>query len=342
MTNNWTDIGNATAVIVMGANPSENHPACMAHIDKARDRGGKLIVIDPRQTRTARQADRYIRIRPGTDIAFINGLVNYIIGQMEDPASTVPQATKDAFFAYLNQTGNGSFYTDGATGLPSTLVTTVPRSSKYTDARFVINAGGTDYVRETVVAATDLPVVGGEAANTVISNFTKKADTVYGYTDSGTPTGTLVTSEPNTVFNRLKQHVAPYDLATTADICACTEADLAFVGDMFIANSRCSSVGNNPAVGYAGGYRSTTMLYAMGITQHTCGGENVKDFAVIQTLMGNMGRAGGGINALRGLHNVQGSTDMGLLYGNIPGYSGNPSLMSTADPNAFGKYMNAL
>jgi formate dehydrogenase major subunit len=85
-----------------------------------------------------------------------------------------------------------------------------------------------------------------------------------------------------------------------------------------------------------------TLLYAMGITQHTCGGQNVKMFAVIQTLLGNMGRAGGGINALRGIHNVQGSTDMGLLYGNIPAYSGNPTLQYPADPNAFGKYMDAL
>ena len=73
------------------------------------------------------------------------------------------------------------------------------------------------------------------------------------------------------------------------------------------------------------------MLYAMGITQHTCGAQNVKVFAQIQTLMGNMGRAGGGINALRGIHNVQGSTDMGLLYGNIPGYSGNPTQVAAPD-----------
>ncbi len=86
------------------------------------------------------------------------------------------------------------------------------------------------------------------------------------------------------------------------------------------------------------------MLYAMGITQHTCGAQNVKSFAVLQTLMGNMGRFGGGINALRGIHNVQGSTDMGLLYGNIPAYSGNPTLAQqpSTDANGFGKYMDAL
>jgi len=84
------------------------------------------------------------------------------------------------------------------------------------------------------------------------------------------------------------------------------------------------------------------MLYAMGITQHTCGAQSIKAFANLQTLMGNMGRQGGGINALRGIHNVQGSTDMGLLYGNIPAYSGNPTVQIDTDANAFGKYMNNL
>ena len=117
----------------------------------------------------------------------------------------------------------------------------------------------------------------------------------------------------------------------------------------FINNSRCASydpaaptvIINNPTSPF---FRSTTMLYAMGLTQHTCGAQNVKSFAVLQTLMGNMGRAGGGINALRGIHNVQGSTDMGLLYGNIPAYSGNPALalQPSTDTNGFGKYMDAL
>jgi len=89
----------------------------------------------------------------------------------------------------------------------------------------------------------------------------------------------------------------------------------------------------------------------MGITQHTCGSQNIKGFANLQTIMGNQGRQGGGINALRGIHNVQGSTDMGLLFGNIPAYSGNPGTQVDGGPvwattpstnNAFGKYMDAL
>lgn len=344
MTNNWTDIGNASMVFVMGANPSENHPACMAHINKARANGASLVVVDPRKTRTATQADRFIRIRPGTDIAFINGVIKGIIDDMEARPSDGSDAVRDAFYAFLNRTDGGLFYTDGDGTSKSQLTdglsgrpSPIAGSSKYTDARFILKADGSDYDREKISALTGVAVVGGETADITIDKFPKKAATVF--------------ADANTVYNRLKGHVAPYDAATVADICGCTEADLAFVVAQFIANSRCSSpggFGTNAQDPRVAGYKATTMLYAMGITQHTYGAQNVKSFAVLQTLMGNMGRAGGGINALRGIHNVQGSTDMGLLYGNIPAYSGNPTLMTTGgvtvsnDANAFGKYMDAL
>lgn len=359
MTNNWADIGNATNIVVMGANPVENHPACAAHMNRARyprdffpntdprhfKPEASLIVVDPRKTRTAlqvdatRPGDRYIRIRPGTDIAFINGVVRAIIADME--ARTVGDPVRDAFYAYLNKNNNGTFYADQNSGTAKTVLSTgdAGGSSIYSDARFIVNSAGDDYERAQIDWATgnvNDPAI--PADGTTIANYPLKAADVF--------------ADANTVYNRLKAHVAPYTAATVADICGCTTGDIAFVADAYIANSRCSSVigaghptnaaledPRNP------GYRATTMLYAMGLTQHTCGAQNVKSFAVLQVLMGNMGRAGGGINALRGIHNVQGSTDMGLLFGNIPAYSGNPSLQVDAIPstnNAFGKYMDAL
>jgi formate dehydrogenase major subunit len=80
MTNQWRDLKNADAILVCGANPAENHPASMAHINRARDdRGAKLIVVDPRFTRTASTAEIYAPIRSGTDIAFWGGLMSYIL-----------------------------------------------------------------------------------------------------------------------------------------------------------------------------------------------------------------------------------------------------------------------
>jgi anaerobic selenocysteine-containing dehydrogenase len=326
MTNHWTDIGNASTVLVWGANPSENHPACMAHINRARNRGAKLVVVDPRRTRTALQADQYVRIRPGTDIALVNGVVREIISQMEGTSSnrTLDPGVVSKFYQYLNQSGNGSFYTDGDATHASSLSTTVAGSSKYTDARFLVNAAGTDYVRTTVTASGGTPV-GGETANQLISNFpVKVAD---------------CTADENTVYNRLKAHVAPYTLDVVSGIVGCTQQEIIDLAQHFVDNSRCSNP--VPTLGPQDptlpGYKCINMLYAMGITQHTTGSQNVKSFALIQTLMGNMGRAGGGIDALRGIHNVQGSTDMGLLNGNIPGYSSNPAVGST-----FGEYMDGL
>jgi formate dehydrogenase major subunit len=130
------------------------------------------------------------------------------------------------------------------------------------------------------------------------------------------------------VFQRLKAHVEKYPAATVAQICGCTEADIAAVRDAFIANSRFASsdIASATATITAAGYRATTIMYAMGATQFTSGSQGVRTYAILQTLMGNMGRAGGGINALRGIHNVQGSTDMGVLFDGIPGYSGNPKV----------------
>jgi formate dehydrogenase major subunit len=347
MTNNWSDIGNSTAVLAWGANPSENHPACMAHINRARDvMGAKLVVVDPRKTRTAVQADKYIRMRPGTDIALINGIVRGIIAEMESRDVADPQRVK--FYKFLNETQSDSasavankFFSDGSGTLTSKLAF-VPGGSKYTDSRFLLKSDGSDYDRTTHAQATGKPVVGGETADAVMSNFPKKADSVYGDTTDHTTTGTLSGANTNTVFNKLKAHVAPYTPTVVSAICGVSETDIAYLVDLFIDNSRCSSAADpTGALGAqdprVAGYKCLTMLYAMGITQHTCGAQNVKSFAVIQTLMGNMGRAGGGINALRGIHNVQGSTDQGLLYGNIPYYSSNPSTTQT-----FGAYMDTL
>jgi formate dehydrogenase major subunit len=351
MTNSWTDIDNSTCVIAWGANPSENHPACMAHVNKARaaDRGSanlntakaKLVVVDPRRTRTALQADDYIRIRPGTDIALLNGIVREIISQMEGTTGAVPQAVKDKFYAHLNHATVSSttlknvfkFWTDGTATAAMNATATVPGASLFTDARFITLDDATDYERVRIVAATGVETA-NPADETTISNYPKRAADCR---------------DPKTVYSRLKTHVDPYSKTVVADICGCTASDIDRLVGYYIDNSRCSSAAANPVDVETAtqdpkvdGYRCLTMLYAMGITQHTCGAQNVKAFAVLQTLMGNMGRAGGGINALRGIHNVQGSTDMGLLYGNIPAYSGNPKVQPAADADAFGKYMDGL
>ena len=80
MTNHWVDLKNADVIMMNGSNAAENHPASMTWIHKAMDeRGAKLLVVDPRFTRSASQADLYVRIRSGTDIPFFGGLMKYIM-----------------------------------------------------------------------------------------------------------------------------------------------------------------------------------------------------------------------------------------------------------------------
>ena len=248
--------------------------------------GAKLIVVDPRKTRTARQADKYIRIRPGTDIAFINGVTKYIIDQMEDPTSAVPAATKTNFFSFLNDASAGTFYPD-----EGGVAVAVAGVGKYSDARFIVKADGTDYDREVLRAATPTHH---------FTNFPEARCDGRCRSEHGVqpPEAARRAVRLRDRRRHLRMHRGRHHLRRQR------------------ATSRTAAVrawATIRPIGVVGGYRAMTHLYAMGLTQHTNGAQNVKSFAVLQTLMGNMGRAGGGINALRGIHNVQGSTDMGLL-----------------------------
>ena len=83
MTNHWIDIGNSDVILVMGSNAAENHPISMRWVNRAREAGATLINVDPRFTRTSSVADVYAPLRSGTDIAFLGGMINYILGGID-------------------------------------------------------------------------------------------------------------------------------------------------------------------------------------------------------------------------------------------------------------------
>jgi anaerobic selenocysteine-containing dehydrogenase len=424
MTNHWTDIGNASLVFVIGANPAENHPACMAHVNAARfdihyddagnpvsfGRKARLIVVDPRKTRTAQQTenngdDLYVRIRPGTDVAFMNGVLKFILDDFESGSPYNPTAAAN-FMAWHNGTATGSTsaartFTDD-TGNPRTLtaaeLAAVPGFGsskawpKYTDSRVrlhdpatatneAVTISGSTYtlkhcaVKSGTVTVTDNPagapwVLGTDysvnyMAGTITrinSSMSANVLVTYDYKCDDYDRATMTTasgwvlsnmlvfadtvnppSGDPTVYQKLKAHIAPYDQATAADICGCYPINIADVARAFIDNSRFADANFVASMAASGidvtlsTYRSTTLLYAMGATQHTNGSQMIRDYAIVQSMMGNMGRPGGGINALRGIHNVQGSTDIGLLFDSIPAYSGNPATSQT-----YPAYSNAL
>ena len=133
----------------------------------------------------------------------------------------------------------------------------------------------------------------------------------YQFDENGYALRDETLTHPRCVWNLLKQHVSRYTPDVVENICGTPKADFLKVCEVLASTSAAD--------------RTTTFLYALGWTQHTVGAQNIRTMAMIQLLLGNMGMAGGGVNALRGHSNIQGLTDLGLLSTSLPGYLTLPS-----------------
>jgi len=257
MTNHWNDIANSNCIMIIGSNAAENHPLSFKWVMKAVADGATLIHVDPRFTRTSSKAHLYAPIRSGSDIAFIGGLIRYVL------------ENKLYHEEYVRE---------------------------YTDATMIVN-DGFDF--------DDGLFSGFDASKRKYD----KATWAYAQNGDG-PRRDMSMRDPRCVFQLLKKHYAEYTPERVAEITGMPVADFEKVAEAYCAT------------GQAG--KSGTIMYAMGTTQHTYGTQNVRSYAMLQLLLGNIGVAGGGINALRGESNVQGSTDYALLFHILPGYLKTP------------------
>ncbi len=259
MTNHWIDIKNSDCILIMGSNAAENHPISFKYVTQAMEKGAKLISVDPRFTRTSSKADIYAGLRSGTDIAFLGGMIKYILDN--------DLYNKEYVAAYTN----APFL--------------VKDSYQFRDGLF-----------------------SGYKKNEKGPTLGKYDKSTWGFqtNEKGIPKMDRSLKNGRTVFKLLKEHYQRYDLKTVSRITGTPEKELLEVYKTYTATG---------ARGKAG-----TIMYAMGWTQHTTGTQNIRTMAIIQLLLGNMGVAGGGVNALRGESNVQGSTDHCLLWHIWPGY----------------------
>ena len=255
MTNSWSDMQNSEVFLIAGSNCAENHPIAMKWINRARKKGAKVIVVDPRFTRTASQADIFAQIRPGTDIAYLGAIIKYIIDNNLYDKDYVMNHTN----AYMK----------------------VNKDFKFEDGLF----SGYDAEKK------------------------KYAYTTWGYQldAENKPVKAASLDDPDTVFSKIKAHYSRYTFETAENISGIPAAKIKEIADTLCQR------------------RPGSILYALGMTQHTTAVQGIRAYAVIQLLLGCIGKAGGAINALRGEPNVQGSTDMANLISNLPGYLPHPT-----------------
>ena len=266
---------------------AECHPVGFQWVMEAKARGAKVFHVDPRFTRTSALADRHLPIRAGSDIVLLGALINHVLANELDFRPYVLAYTNAATIV------SGDFRDtedlDGLfSGWDAETATYDPRSWAYASTGEQPPAeqaeGGP---RHAEAAGSDTYGAGGPTA----------------HPSPGTdPTLT----HPRCVYQIVKRHFARYTPDLVERLCGIPRDGFAELAEAVTANS--------------GRERTTAWVYSVGWTQHTVGAQYIRTASILQLLLGNMGRPGGGILALRGHASIQGSTDIPTLFNILPGY----------------------
>ena len=291
MTSHWCDFANSDVIMSIGSNNVENHPLSSRWVERAQDKGAQWIVVDPRYSRSAAQADIYARIRPGTDIAFYGGLIRYIIENKLYQKEYILHYTNAACilrpdFKFNEETGLFSGWD--------------PETKRYDNETW-------GYDVDKKVGWDTTP---GSAFSWVNDPDVPKFKTP----DLKVLKRDMTLTDPNCVLNVMRRHYARYTPEMVHRVTGMDMDVMKKVWDTFASTGRPDKAGS--------------ILYALGQTQHSYGSQNCRAMCVVQLLLGNIGIAGGGINALRGEPNVQGSTDVGASSHQAPGYLAWPTAKS--------------
>ena len=274
---------------------AECHPVAFQWVMEAKARGAKVIHIDPRFTRTSAVADLYLPIRAGADIAFVGGLINYVLSS--------GRYFKDYVLAYTNAATiltEDYADTEDLDGVFSGL----NREHRYYDF------DTWRYQGEDVVKPAGGEHLDPDAQRRIRGQLRRagrgEAHGSGGAAAHPTPDTDDTLQHPRCVFQVLKRHFARYTPEMVEQVCGVPPGLFVQVCELVTANS--------------GRDRTTAFVYSLGWTQHTVGVQYIRTAAILQALLGNMGRPGGGILALRGHASIQGSTDIPTLFDLLPGY----------------------
>jgi len=278
-----TDLARADAILIMGSSMAENHPVGFQWVMEARERGATLIHVDPRFTRTSAMADIWVPLRPGSDIIFLGALINYVLTNNRWFDEYVRHYTNATFL--LRQDFKDTEDLGGVfSGWDEEKRQYDPTSWLYEESPEKETRGATG----TAPTAGGHGQRGGEASK---SNIFIKDESMQ---------------DPRCVFQVLKRHFARYTPEMVEEYCGVAQ-------DVFLKAAEAFTNASGPE-------KTAAICYAVGWTQHSKGPQIIRSAAILQMLLGNIGRPGGGILALRGHASIQGSTDIPTLYDILPGY----------------------
>jgi formate dehydrogenase major subunit len=281
----------------MGSNMAENHPVGFQWPMEARRRGAKLIHVDPRYTRTSAMANTHVSIRAGSDIAFLGGIVNYILENERDFREYVVRYTNAPVVI-----DEGFQDTEDLDGYFSGWD---PETKRYDNTTWQYE----DMPTHSLAGEREL----GKAQGDAVGHGAAGGSLRYGEP----PVEDRTLKHPRCVYQLLKKHYARYTPELVEEVCGCTKEQFLEVAEALCENS--------------GRERTSAFCYAVGWTQHTVGVQYIRTACIIQLLLGNIGRPGGGIMALRGHASIQGSTDVPTLFNILPGYIPMPYYLAHGD-----------
>ena len=256
----------------MGSNMAEAHPVAFANVVKAKERGAKVIHVDPHFSRTSALANLHVPTRAGSDIVFLGAIIRYLL-------------ENNAYFhEYVVH---------------------------YTNAPMLI--------REDFKDTEDLGgIFSGYDAET--GTYPDQSSWDYQRDEHGKPLTDPTLQHPQCVFQIMRRHFARYTPEMVENVCGVPRERWMQVVQSLVENS--------------GRERTSAICYAVGWTQQSKGVQIIRTAAMMQLLLGNIGRPGGGIMALRGHASIQGSTDVPTLYDLLGGYMPQPSALLTDKPRA--------
>ena len=308
------DLQHADCLVIEGSNFAEAHPVGFQWVMEAKTRGAKIIHVDPRFTRTSALADLHVPIRAGTDIAFLGGLVNHVLSTGSEFREYVLDYTNASTLV-----GEDFRDTEDLDGLFSGLDEETGHydvaSWQYEGATVQSAAGERDAVHDERARRARGLTASGHA----------EAHGSGGPAIEGGRHHDRTLQHPRCVFQILKRHYARYTPELVEEVCGIPRATFAEVARALVENS--------------GRERTSAFAYAVGWTQHTVGAQYIRTACVLQLLLGNIGRPGGGIQALRGHASIQGSSDIPTLFNLLPGYIPMPHAHAHEDLDTFVRAM---